>query len=47
MGDDKTCRQRVNSIFREWEKSGLVELRDGLLWIRDSNALEKEVVPFE
>jgi CRP-like cAMP-binding protein len=40
-------RQRVNRIFREWEKSGLVEHRDDRLWIRDMDALEKEVVPFE
>jgi len=40
-------RQRVNRIFREWEKSGLVEHRNDLLWIRDMDTLEKEVVPFE
>jgi len=40
-------RQRVNRIFREWEKSGLVEHRNDLLWIRDMDSLEKEVVPFE
>ena len=40
-------RQRVNRIFREWEKSGLVEHRDDLLWVRDMDTLEKEVVPFE
>jgi CRP-like cAMP-binding protein len=37
----------VNRIFREWEKSGLVEHRDDLLWVRDMDTLEKEVVPFE
>ena len=40
-------RQRVNRIFREWEKSGLVVHRNDLLWIRDMDTLEKEVVPFE
>jgi CRP/FNR family cyclic AMP-dependent transcriptional regulator len=40
-------RQRVNRIFREWEKSGLVATRGGFLWIRDIIALEKEIVPFE
>lgn len=40
-------RQRVNRIFREWEKSGLVEHRGDLLWIRDMDAMEKEVVPFD
>jgi len=40
-------RQRVNGIFREWEKSGLVEHRDDRLLIRDMDALEKEIVPFE
>jgi CRP-like cAMP-binding protein len=40
-------RQRVNGIFREWEKSGLVEQRNDRLWIRDMNALEKQIVPFD
>ena len=40
-------RQRVNGIFREWEKSGLVEHRNDLLWIRDMAALEAQIVPFE
>jgi CRP-like cAMP-binding protein len=40
-------RQRVNRIFREWEKNGVVEHRDDLLWIRDVQALEEELVPFE
>ena len=40
-------RQRVNRIFRDWEKRGLVEHRDDLLWVRDMDALESEVVPFE
>ena len=40
-------RQRVNGIFREWEKSGLVEHRNDLLWIRDMTALEGEIVPFD
>jgi len=40
-------RQRVNGIFREWEKSGLVEYRNDRLWIREIAALEEEIVPFE
>ena len=40
-------RQRVNGIFREWEKSGLVEHRNDRLWIREIAALEEEIVPFE
>jgi CRP/FNR family cyclic AMP-dependent transcriptional regulator len=40
-------RQRVNRIFRDWEKRGLIEHRDDLLWIADLDVLEKEIVPFE
>lgn len=40
-------RQRVNGIFREWERSGLVEQRNDRLWIRDMVALEAEIVPFD
>jgi CRP/FNR family cyclic AMP-dependent transcriptional regulator len=40
-------RQRVNGIFREWGKSGLVEHRNDRLWIREIAALEEEIVPFE
>lgn len=36
-------RQRVNRIFREWDKEGLVETRGDLLLIRDVAALEKEL----
>lgn len=40
-------RQRVNRIFRDWDKQGLVETRDDHLLIRDVAGLEKEMVPFE
>ena len=40
-------RQRVNRIFRDWDKLGLVETRDEHLLIKDIAGLEKEMVPFE
>jgi len=40
-------RQRVNRIFRDWDKQGLVETRGDHLLIRDIEGLEKELVPFE
>ncbi len=40
-------RQRVNRIFREWSRQGLVETRGDHLLIRDPEGLEKLVVPFE
>jgi len=40
-------RQRVNRVFREWHKQGLVETRGDHLLIRDIEGLQKEVVPFE
>ncbi|MDP4917855.1 MAG: Crp/Fnr family transcriptional regulator [Haliea sp.] len=40
-------RQRVNKIFREWDKSGLIENCDDYLLIRDVAALEREIMPFE
>jgi CRP/FNR family cyclic AMP-dependent transcriptional regulator len=40
-------RQRVNRIFRDWDKQGLVETRDDHLLIKDVAGLEKEMAPFE
>lgn len=40
-------RQRVNLIFRDWASRGLVELRGDRLLIRDMQALEEEVRPFD
>ena len=40
-------RQRVNRIFREWTRRGLVTTRDDHLLVRDIEALEQEVVPFD
>jgi CRP/FNR family cyclic AMP-dependent transcriptional regulator len=40
-------RQRVNRIFRDWDKQGLVETRGEHLLIRDIPGLQAEVVPFE
>lgn len=40
-------RQRVNRIFRDWDKNGLVETRGEHLLIKDVEALEKELLPFE
>jgi hypothetical protein len=40
-------RQRVNRIFRSWDKSGLVVTRDDRLLIRDLALLEEEIEPFE
>jgi hypothetical protein len=40
-------RQRVNRIFREWDKRGLVELRGDFLLIRDLEVFEQELVPFD
>jgi CRP/FNR family cyclic AMP-dependent transcriptional regulator len=40
-------RQRVNAIFRDWAKQGLVEPRDDHLLIRDIRGLTAELVPFE
>ena len=40
-------RQRVNRIFRDWDKRGLVETRDDHLVIKDLAGLEKEMEPFE
>ena len=40
-------RQRVNRIFREWTRRGLVATRDDHLLVRDIAALEQEVVPFD
>ena len=40
-------RQRVNRIFRSWDKSGLVVTRGDRLLIRDLALLEQEVEPFE
>ncbi len=40
-------RQRVNGIFREWNKQGLVESRGEYLLIKDIKGLQRELVPFE
>lgn len=40
-------RQRVNRIFRDWDKRGLVETRGDLLLIRDMQGFEQELAPFE
>ena len=40
-------RQRVNQIFREWDRSGLVVSKDDHLLIMDLGRLEEEVQPFE
>jgi CRP/FNR family transcriptional regulator, cyclic AMP receptor protein len=40
-------RQRVNRIFRDWDKRGLVETRGHLLLIPDIDAFERELAPFE
>lgn len=40
-------RQRVNRIFREWDRQGLVLTRDEQLLITDRDRLEQEMLPFE
>lgn len=40
-------RQRVNRIFRDWEKRGLVETRNDFLLVPDIEAFKKEMTPFE
>lgn len=40
-------RQRVNRIFRDWDKRGLVETRDDFLLITDLEAFEQELVAFD
>jgi hypothetical protein len=40
-------RQRVNRIFRDWDKTGLVVTRDDRLLVTDTGRLEQEVEPFE
>ena len=40
-------RQRVNQVFREWDKSGLVVTRGDHLLITNLGELEAEVQPFE
>lgn len=40
-------RQRVNRIFRDWEKRGLVATLDEHLLITDLALLEQEMQPFE
>jgi CRP/FNR family transcriptional regulator, cyclic AMP receptor protein len=40
-------RQRVNKIFREWDKSGLISSQDENFLIRDVAALEREIMPFD
>lgn len=40
-------RQRVNRIFRDWDKQGLVKSRGEYLLITDIQGLQGEMVPFE
>lgn len=40
-------RQRVNQVFREWDRTGLVITRGDHLLLTDPGALEEEVQPFE
>jgi CRP/FNR family cyclic AMP-dependent transcriptional regulator len=40
-------RQRVNRIFRDWDKRGLVEMRGDFLLIRNLELFEQEFSPFE
>jgi CRP-like cAMP-binding protein len=40
-------RQRVNQIFRDWDRQGLVESRNERLLIRDIEGLQREMAPFE
>ena len=40
-------RQRVNRIFRDWDKRGLVIMQSDRLLIRDIEAFEQELAPFE
>ena len=40
-------RQRVNKIFREWDKMGMIEYQSDRLLIRDVAALEREMTPFD
>lgn len=40
-------RQRVNRIFRDWDKRGLVETRGDFLLITDLEAFEQELVAFD
>jgi CRP-like cAMP-binding protein len=40
-------RQRVNRIFRDWDKQGLVETRGEYLLIKDVEGLQQEMTPFE
>ena len=40
-------RQRVNRIFRDWDKRGLVEMRGDFLLIKNLDLFEQELAPFE
>jgi CRP-like cAMP-binding protein len=40
-------RQRVNTIFRDWAKQGLVKTRDDYLLVMDTKKLMAEMTPFE
>jgi len=40
-------RQRVNKIFREWEKDGLIEQQGDALLIRNLEGLEMQIKPFD
>lgn len=40
-------RQRVNAVFRDWARQGLVTTRDDYLLILDTRKLMAEMTPFE
>ena len=40
-------RQRVNRIFRDWDKSGVVVTLNDRLFVTDTERLTREVEPFE
>ena len=40
-------RQRVNKIFRDWEKDWLIEQQGDALLIRDLEGLKQQIKPFD
>lgn len=40
-------RQRVNRIFRDWDRDGLLESRGDFLLVRNIEGLQAQMVPFE
>ena len=40
-------RQRVNKIFRDWEKDGLIEQQGDALLILDLEGLKRQIIPFD